>query len=251
MNLLVVALAVLLDASTSLALRAAAAEALRTAAEHGLDLPHGAPLALWRWLCSTLPTCGWQHARQLGEMPDPVVTSEAIKVLSDGDAGAELQGLAVELLSGSAHAQLVTDDVLLGYVERGHAEEAARHAARLAVEVQRVRRVGRDVLLQLRDRLAASGTAAVRATSIDVAMVMPLDVNFIRRMLHDEAAEVRQMVASHVALDITSTPDVEKLINERLALEQVADVRADLLRAAAALEHDGLDRPPRRGRPPR
>ena len=230
MQLLKYSLQVLIGATNPPGLREAACSCLVTGLEERLPLPSGAPLAIWHWVREQRRTVG---PHQLGEVYDDKVFDSVVQGLRDPGAGFAVRYAAAEVLSGSAYAPLVTEELITDLVERGHIEPAT--LAGLIGEVHQARGVDGDLLRNIRDRWMASASADTRDAGVHVGgLIAKPERAFWTRALADPSESVRITAIRHVKRD-GRTPFAMRAIQDRLELEQVNDVRAELCQAVSDL----------------
>ncbi|MBX3210753.1 MAG: hypothetical protein KF850_01835 [Labilithrix sp.] len=250
-DLLLVAVRTLEHSEVSVAMKTVATEALLSAAQNGLPLPPRAPWLIWTLWTTNTSACSWRHVSVLGDIPDARVRAGAMAILEAKEVGEELRDLAVRVLVGVGHAAQVEDRLIMTMVERGHSVERAQEAVRLIEAVHAARGIAVEILRMVRDRWAATPTAAVREAAIAVTgQVTEPDIGFIERMLADPDADVRAAMAFELERDLPGRELALGVVEARLRVEVHPRVRAALLRAQAALlddmHDDGLRRRRRR-----
>jgi hypothetical protein len=153
-NLLVHALDVLSDANNPPGLREVACAALVAGLEENLAVPHGTPIAIWRWVRETTPKRWCAAQFRLGEVFDEVVFVATLEAVRDSGSGTELRQVALDVLSGSAFAPLVTDEMLHDVVDRPHVEPV--RLPRFVEAVHKARGISTHLLREIRDRWAST-----------------------------------------------------------------------------------------------
>jgi hypothetical protein len=169
-----------------------ACQTLLAALDEAIEVPPGTHMACWRYLLGSD-----QSAASLPrhELPHPEVARDAVRVLLDTEAGETAQDLAMAVLRG-ANVSVVTDDDITTIADRVLTEGRSRRVTWMIEQVHEHRGLDPAFLTTLRDRLAASDDASVRATSIDVGALHPrLDALFAEKMLSDRSSLVRAAVA--------------------------------------------------------
>ena len=247
MNLLAHALEVLSDPNNSPGLREAACAALVAALEENLPVPHGTPIAIWRWVRETTPKRWCAAQFRLGEVYDEAVFVATLEAVRDSGSGTELRQVAIDVLAGSAFAPLLTDDILQDVVDRPHVEP--ERLTRFVEAVHKARGIPTDMLRAIRDRWASNTVPTTREAAIAVgALISKPEDEFWSMMIDDPHEDVRmsaiQVIAKNARMRFAS-----KHFQERLKHEGVADVRAELHRGMMTVLHRGGT--PARSDPPR
>lgn len=94
--------------------------------------------------------------------------------------------------------------------------------------------MNQDVLIQIRDRFVASKVVEARLGSIILASLTTFDVSYWRQVIQDPAARVRADAVSWLAKE--GEPQLSiKIITERILIEPVNDVKAEMLLALGKL----------------
>jgi len=185
------ALETLLDAASAPGLRAVACSTLLAALDQAIEVPHGSHMACWRYLLGSDQSAASLHRHELAH---PDVANDAVRVLLDAEAGETAQDLAMATLRG-ANVAVVTDEDIASLADRVLTEGRSRRVNYLIEQVHEHRGVDPVFLVALRDRLATSDDATVRAAAIDVGALLPrLDVAFATKMLGDGSPLVRASV---------------------------------------------------------
>ena len=238
--LLRVALQTLEDPDTAPGLRAVACSTLLAALDNALEVPAGCHMACWRYLLGSDQSAASLHRHELAH---PEVASDAVRVLLDAEAGETAQDLAMAVLRG-ANVAVVTDDDIVTLADRVLTEGRSRRATWMIEQVHEHRGLDSEFLVALRDRLAASDDASVRAAAVEVGGLLPrLDVEFTRRMFNDGSAPVRAAVAEHLERVEPLDRDLAlRLIRDRLDQETHRSVLSSCYAALATLIRR---RPPR------
>jgi GNAT superfamily N-acetyltransferase len=235
MNLLAHALDVLSDPNNPPGLREAACAALVAGLEENLAVPHGTPIAIWRWVRETTPKRWCAAQFRLGEVYDEAVFVATLEAVRDSGSGTELRQVAIDVLAGSAFAPLVTDDILQDVVDRPHVEP--ERLTRFVEAVHKGRGIPTDLLRAVRDRWAASTVPTTREAAIAVGALVPKpEDDFWSKMIGDPHEDVR-MSAIQVVAKNARTTFASKRFQERLDHEGVADVRAELHRGMMTVLH--------------
>lgn len=148
-------------------------------------------MACWLYLLSSDQSASAIHRH---EIQHPQVARDAVRVLLDPEAGETAQDLAMAVLRGS-NVSVVTDADIVTLADRVLTEGRTRRVNYLVEQVHEHRSLDPAFLVALRDRLASSGDASVRAAAIDVGALLPhLDASFAQKMLGDGSAQVRAAV---------------------------------------------------------
>ncbi|MBI3203014.1 MAG: hypothetical protein HYZ29_15855 [Myxococcales bacterium] len=209
------------------------------ALENSLAVPPGTPMAVWNWIRETTPK-HWNGAQfRLGEITDADVFASALHALRDPASGSELQRIALDLLSGRAHAASIGDDALRDLVDRPHVDPSG--LAELIGSVHKGRTVPTELLLAVRDRWYASPLPGTREAGVDVAALVSVpEPDFWSTAARDSSEDVRFGVIQHLVRS-TQTEFALEVVRVRLESERVIDVLDGLHRAMATL----LQRAPR------
>lgn len=194
-QLLRVAVEILQDPATAPGLRAVACSALLAALDNALEIPTGGHMASWKYLLGSDQSAASLHRH---EIPHPEVARDAVRVLLDAEAGETALDLAMAVLRG-ANVSVVTNDDIVTIADRVLTEGRSRRVTWMLEQVHEHRGLDPAFLASLRDRLAASDDASVRAASIDVGALLPrFDAVFAGKMLGDGSPLVRATVAEHL-----------------------------------------------------
>ena len=182
----------------------------------------------------------WHLGERLGSLPDEAVRQDALALLARDDGGEDLRELAVEVLSGDAHAGHVSDEAILSLAERVHDGSSATAARHLIAAVHRARGLQPSMLRMIRDRWAASVVSDARENAVLLATeIAEPDMAFVERMLADPSADVRLTLAHRLGLDFPGGELAVGLIEARLRVESHPDARAALLHAEGTLIGEG------------
>jgi hypothetical protein len=246
-DLLSAATHVLESPTSPTALRTVATGALLTAIAEHIPVPRQTAWLVWTWARTAPAHRDWHLAERLGSLADETVRVDALDLLARDDGGEDLRDLAVEVLSGDAHAGHVGDDALMSLAERAHNGSSATAARHLISAVHRARGLQPTLLRMVRDHWAVSPVADVRENAVLLATEMAEpDMQFVERMIADPSADVRLTLAHRLGLDFPGRELAVGLIEARLRVESHPDARAALLHAEASLTGEG--RPGRRQR---
>jgi hypothetical protein len=235
MNLLTHALEVLSDPNQPPGLREVACAALVAGLEESLAVPHGTPIAIWRWVRETTPKrwCAAQY--RLGEVFDEAVFVAAFEAVRDQGSGTELRQVALDVISGSAYAPLVTDEMLIDVIDRPHVEP--ERLTRLITSVHKARGIPVELLVVIRDRWAASTVVATREAAVEIGSLVPRpDETFWTKMIGDPSDDVRVSASGAISKQC-QVEFASEVIQQALAREPVIDVRAELHRAMMTVLH--------------
>ncbi len=213
----------------------AACAALVAALEENLPVPHGTPIAIWRWVRETTPKRWCAAQFRLGEVYDEAVFVATLEAVRDSGSGTELRQVAIDVLAGSAFAPLLTDDILQDVVDRPHVEP--ERLTRFVEAVHKARGIPTDMLRAIRDRWASNTVPTTREAAIAVgALISKPEDEFWSMMIDDPHEDVRmsaiQVIAKNARMRFAS-----KHFQERLKHEGVADVRAELHRGMMTVLH--------------
>jgi hypothetical protein len=189
--LLRVALETLEAPASAPGLRAVACSTLLAALDNAVEVPPTSHMACWRYLLVSDQSAAAMHRH---EIPHPDVAREAVRVLLDVEAGETAQDLAMATLRG-ANVAAVTDKDIVTLADHVLTEGRSRRVNYLIEQVHEHRGIDPELLVAIRDRLAISDDATVRAAATDVGALLPrLDVAFATRMLGDSSPLVRASV---------------------------------------------------------
>lgn len=237
---------VLEDPAAAPAIKSIAGSAMLSALDENLFVPSEFMRATWRWLRSA-PETYWS-VEGFGSVNDPAIRSDSLSLLMNPASGAKEWRLGVHLLSGSGHAQYVTDPDLMALVEAATTGGRALDLAGLVVAVHKARGVADAMIAAIRDKWT-QGTTGMREAAVMIAGALPEpDMAWMNRVLTDPEPDVRACIASHLEREGRWHDGVSELLVERLRLEGSPDVRAAFHRALAALEQVENDRDRRRRR---
>jgi hypothetical protein len=207
-------------------LKAVACATLLAAMDQAVDVPHESHMAVWRYLLASDASAAMMHRHQLVSTE---VARGALQVLGDADAGEAAQDLALAVLRGSNVAEIGEQD-LVSLADRILDEGRVHRVAWLVEQVHEQRGLEPEFVVMLRDRLAGSDDAAVRAGGVTVgALLARFDEIFAARMLVDPSPQVRIAVAE--MLDGATDLDRDKalrLIRDQLGIETHRSVIAAL-----------------------
>jgi len=215
--LLRVALETLETPATAPGLRVVACATLLSALDNAIEVPPGSHMACWRYLLGSDGSAASLHRH---EIPHPGVASDAVRVLLDAEAGETAQDLAMAVLRG-ANVAVVTDEDISSLADRVLTEGRSRRVNYLIEQVHEHRGLDPVFIVALRDRLATSDDANVRATAIDVGALLPrIDVAFCTKMLGDGSPLVRaSVVDSFEKLEPRDRKAALRLIRDHLGSE--------------------------------
>ena len=215
--LLRLALDVLQDPATPPGLRSAACATLLTALDNAVEVPPGAHMACWRYLLASDLSASAMHRHELAH---PEVARDAVRVLLDVESGETAQDLAMAVLRGS-NVGVVTDRDITTLADKVLTEGRSRRVSWLAEQVHEHRGLDPEFIVTLRNRLANSDDATVRAGGVDVGALLPrLDVEFAREMFSDGSAQVRAAVADQLErVEHLDRDRALRLIRDRLDQE--------------------------------
>jgi len=205
-SLVRVALELLEDPDAAPGLRSVACTTLLAALTAGIEVPPAAPVVIWRWLLVSEQGASALH---LHELASSEVARDALWILTtDPDAGEDARDLAMAALRGENLAAVTAADLLLladGVLNEGR----TRRFTFLVEGVHELNGLSPDFLKMLRDRLALSSLASVRAAGVEVGALLPrLDDYFTERMLLDTSPIVRRVVLE--VLERVEVPDRAK-----------------------------------------
>lgn len=231
------ALEVLQSPSAQPGLKATSCATLLAAMEQAIEVPPESQFVVWRYLLSSDASAATMHRQQLNSRE---VARDALRVLSDADAGETAQELAMAVLRGDNVVE-VRDEDLVSLADHILDEGRVRRVTWLVEQVHEQRGLEPAFLVMLRDRMAGSGDAAVRVGSVAVGALLPrLDEDFTRRMLVDASPIVRTAAAD--TLEAVGQHDREKglaLIRDQLGIETHRSALAALYFALATLVRAG------------
>lgn len=229
------------------ALKTVAAETLLAASREGLPLHPEAIRAVWQWLVTCPSSTPWTAAECIGTIDDDKIRVEALDLLRTQNTGRELRSLAAEVLAGDGHAHRLDNCLLVDLVDRARNVDDVRAVSRVVTAVHAARGVEVHLLVGIQARWASSLIATIREEAVTFEAT-PLDTEFARRMLSDEAVPVRAAVARRIEWTEESAPELTAVVAENLEREQHPEVRAALLHAHAVLLDGGCGRRRRRQR---
>jgi len=231
--LLRIALEALQDPVTAPGLRSVACSTLLAALDHAVEVPAGSHMECWRYLLGSDGSAASIHRH---EIPHPEVARDAVRVLLDPEAGEAAQDLAIAVLRG-ANVAAVTNEDIMTLADRVLTEGRSRRVTWLIEQTHEDRGLAPEFLLVLRDRLAASEDATVRAASVAVgALLQRLDAAFARRMFSDDSAPVRAAVAEQLErVEPLDRALALRLIRDRLDQETHRSVLSACYGALATL----------------
>jgi hypothetical protein len=194
-SLLRVALETLEAPASAPGLRAVACSTLLAALDNAVEVPAGSHMACWRYLLGSDLSASAMHRH---EIPHREVARDAVRVLLDTESGEAAQDLAMAVLRGF-NVSVVMDEDIASVADRVLTEGRSRRVTWMIEQVHEHRGLDPAFLVALRDRLASSDDANVRAASIDVGALLPrLDAVFAGKMLSDHSPLVRAGVAEHL-----------------------------------------------------
>jgi hypothetical protein len=221
------AVARLADPDEDPSVREAMAAMVSAAFETGVEgLPGETALVLFRWLITGGAGRSWTLPDALGRVRNEAVTHEAVEVLRR-DSSQEVRDATFRVLSGTGHAPLLDDDLLLQLVPRH--ERDGQPVARLVEAVHEYRGVRQQVLVTIRDQLLYSHVVEARLGSIILGTLTEFSPVFWRQMIHDPSSQVRSEAIRILAKEGEPHASV-RIIAERLHLpEPVVVVKAELL----------------------
>jgi len=158
--------------------------------ENELEVPSGAPLAVWEWLCGA----GRDTIRLavIGRIPGEEVLRRALDVLRDPQAGDDLQELAETVVAHATDLSIVTDDTIRALVDGEPGPARASRLTSILESLHTNRGIPSALLRDLRDRWARSQHVHLRVEAVTVAGLLPgLDVAFSTKMLDDPSPRVQ------------------------------------------------------------
>jgi len=235
--LLRLALDALQDAATAPGLRSVACSTLLSALDNAVDVPSGSHMACWTYLLGSDGSAASLHRH---EIPHPEVAADAVRVLLDPEAGETAQDLAMAVLRG-CNVSVVTDQDIVTLADRVLTEGRSRRVNYLIEQVHESRGLEPAFLVALRDRLAGSADASVRATAVEVGGMLPrLDVVFARKVFSDGSASVRAAIADQLErVEPLDRARALRLIRDRLDQETHRSVLSACYAALATLIRRG------------
>lgn len=236
---------VLEDPNATSAMKCVAGSAVLSACEENLYVPLEFIRSTWRWLRTAAPM--YRNVDAFSSVNDDGLRADAVSMLTHPHSGANEWRLAVDLLSGSGHAQHVEDVTLMALVEAATTGARALDLAGVIVAVHKARGIDSKMLLAIRDRWTA-GSTGMKEAAVTVASELALDVSWVDRVLTDSNPDVRACLAYQLERDGRSCEGLDVLLEERLRVEGSPDVQAALHRTVAALEEVENDRDRRRRR---
>ncbi|MEI9942201.1 MAG: hypothetical protein WDO69_33715 [Pseudomonadota bacterium] len=235
--LLRLALEILEAPFTAPGLRVVACSTLLVALDNAIEVPVGSHMACWRYLLGSDQSAAAMHRHELAH---PEVARDAVRVLLDPEAGETAQDLAMATLRGS-NVSVVTDQDIVTLADRALTEGRSRRVNWIIEQVHEHRGLSPEFLVMLRERLAASDEATVRAGAIDIGVLLPrLDAAFAAKMLGDGSPLVRASVAdSFEKLDPRDRRSALRLLRDHLGRETHRTVLSTCYHTLGALIRRG------------
>lgn len=211
------ALQLLEDAEIGLGLRNTACLTLLAGLEQGIDVLPGTHMAIWRFLLGVDGGAMLLHRHHLSHQD---VARDAVRVLLDSEVGEGGRDLALAVLRDENLA-VVQDEHLLTIADRLANDGQVRRLGWLVERIHEERGLTPELILFLRDRLAASEVAAVRAAGVEIGgLLARLDRSFVVRMLADHAPPVRSAVADAMEkVEALDRPLAAAIVREHLLTE--------------------------------
>ncbi|MFO7181512.1 MAG: hypothetical protein DIU78_022610 [Pseudomonadota bacterium] len=230
-----VALDTIQDQHAPRGIQSLAALALLGAMENELEVPSGAPLAVWEWLCGA----GRDTIRLavIGRIPGEEVLRRALDVLRDPQAGDDLQELAETVVAHATDLSIVTDDTIRALLDGEPGPARAGRLTSILESLHTNRGIPSALLRELRDRWARSPHVHLRVEAVTVAGLLPgLDIAFATKMLDDPSPKVRSAAIDLLEqADSVGRAEALRLLRDRLQLEEHTRVRSDIYFAVGSL----------------
>lgn len=228
-----VAFDLLNDPTAVVSTKNVACATILAALEHGLEVPAGAHMAVWRHVLASDGSAVVLHRHELLHED---VARDAVRVLLDADGGEDSRDLAIAVLK-SENVSVITDEALVSIAERMMEEGKVRRLGWLIERLHEERGLSPEFLVALRERLAGSDNSAVRVGAVDVAsLAARIDEEFAIRMINDPAPPVRTAIADLLEkADVLDKPMALVLVRERLDVEKHRTVLSSLHYAMASL----------------
>lgn len=228
--------AVLRDPPATPGLVAVAVVALAEGVQQQLPVPRDAALLLWHAVrrSAKAPWCSLATAA-IGEIGDGEVVALVLEAVLDANVGAGLADAALDILSGSAVAPLVTDRDLLAIAERAGGR-LVRGAANVVRAVCEARRVPHEVVEAIANGWSRRRDLGARLVVLE--LVDLLHQTQAQRLVDAALADEHSGVRSAAALRIADVFDADAglgLVERSLTAETHNVVVGDLLSARAEL----------------
>jgi len=210
------------DPASPFGLRSTACSTLMHAIDLRVQVPHGSPMACWRFLVESESSGNSLNQHQL---QDPEVARDAVRILLDPEAGTDVQDLALAVLQDqNLHA--LTEPDLATILDRIMTADRARQVGWLVYRLHQELGLSNESLIRIRDRFASSDVAAVRAQAPGISALLPrLDQEFALRILQDPKPPVRSAGLDMLQeVESIDAPQALLLARDHLATEQHRNV---------------------------